>query len=34
MGIPDIRLLVTLEFEVYGHVQGVVSREIGIGNQA
>lgn len=25
MGIPDIRQLVTLEFEVYGHVQGGVS---------
>lgn len=22
MGIPDIRQLVTLDFEVYGHVQG------------
>ncbi|KAI8042956.1 acylphosphatase-2 [Drosophila gunungcola] len=23
MGIPDIRQLVTLDFEVYGHVQGL-----------
>ena len=22
MGIPDIRQLITVEFEVYGHVQG------------
>lgn len=27
MGIPDIRQLITLEFEVYGHVQGEVQTD-------
>lgn len=27
MGIPDIRQLITVEFEVYGHVQGKFQNE-------
>jgi len=32
MGIPDIRLLVTLDFEVYGHVQGAIRKKNRIRN--